>query len=311
SAVFKQHKSLKGSQSWRLAHITVLLFPGTMPTLIGILVDVSGSMRNSVGDGTGVEGGSWVRSIFKVVDELIKHDVSSSNQTFALAFGSPSHPEVFDLLSTVDKAQEKQSSIGELRSSSSKSTVEKAQDDQSSIEDLRSKRSTESILNEALAILERNGASRVRKWAEMDILLKVVDESTAAAILHFLQKSPYFTEKFVEDCLPRECRELTFNDGLVFMAGFVPGCGEHVQAGTEDAIREAIMKGERLVAETIRASVEMAGVNKQLVAETMKAVVEMVGVSKAAIRSVHNASEILHASIGDQDLTDKRVDEML
>ena len=37
----------------------------------------------------------------------------------------------------------------------------------------------------------------------------------------------------------------------------------------------------------------------------------MLGVSKAAIKSVHNASEILHASIGDRELTDKQVDELL
>ena len=52
------------------------------------------------------EQGNWARSIFKVVDELIKHDVESSNQTFALALGSPSETEVFDLLGTVRVATE-------------------------------------------------------------------------------------------------------------------------------------------------------------------------------------------------------------
>lgn len=67
-------------------------------------MDVSRSMKNSVGGKVEEEGGEWAKSIFKVVDELIKHDVSSSNQTFALAFGSPCYPEVFDLLGTVRKA---------------------------------------------------------------------------------------------------------------------------------------------------------------------------------------------------------------
>ena len=246
-----------------------------MSALIGILVDVSGSMRNSVGDGVDVESGSWARSIFKVVDELIKHDVSSSNQTFALAFGSPSHPQYFDLLSTVKNAQEEQSSI----------------------EDLKRRKSKTSMIDEALAILEKNGAERVRTWAKMAVLLKVVDDSTAAAMLHFLQKSSDFTKKFVYNCLPEECREFKLDnirhESLHWLVGWVPVVGNDLQAsGTEDSVREAIEKG------------------KQLVTETMKATV-MVGVSKAAVKSVHNASEILHASIGDGELTDERVDELL
>ncbi len=245
-----------------------------MSTLIGILVDVSGSMRNSVGDRVDVEGGSWARSIFKVVDELIKHDVPSSNQTFALAFGSPYHPEVFDLLTTVDKAQEIQSFI----------------------EDARSTKSQRELIDEALTILETNGASRVRTWGKMNVLLKVLDHTTAATILHFLQKSSEFTNKFVYDCLPKECRELSL-DGIgniavessYFMAGWVPFYGSQVQGwATENSVKEVVKKSERLIAEEI-----------------------MVGISKAAIKSVPNASEILHASVGDQELTDKRVDELL
>ena len=247
-----------------------------MSTLIGILVDVSGSMRNSVGDGVDEKGGSWARSIFKVVDELIKHDVSSSNQTFALALGSPSPPEVFDLLSTISKPQEEQSCI----------------------EDLRKERSKISMIDEALDILETNGASRVRTWAKMDVLLKVVDDRTAAGILHFLKKSSDFTEKFINECLPRECREISLNnlhnEGLFFAMSLVPRYGSNLQSsGTETSVREVIAKG------------------KELVAETIKATVKMVGVSKGAIRSVHNASEILHFCIGGQDLTDERVDELL
>ena len=246
-----------------------------MSTLIGILVDVSGSMRNSVGDEVDEEAGSWARSIFKVVDELIKRDVSSSNQTFALAFGSRFHPQDFDLLSTVKNAQKEQSSI----------------------EDLRKSRSKRSMINEALAILERNGAERIRTWAKMAVLLKVVDDSTAAAMLHFLQKSSDFTKKFVYNCLPEECREFKAgnmgHESLHWLVGWVPVVGDHLQSvGTEDSVREAIEKGKNLVIKTMKATV-------------------MVGVSKDAIKSVHNASEILHASIGDGELTDERVDELL
>ena len=218
-----------------------------MSTLVGILVDVSGSMRNSVGDGVDERGGSWARSIFKVVDELIKHDVPSSNQTFALAFGGSSHPEVFDLLSTVGKAQ----------------------DDQSSIEDLKSMRSKTALIDEILAILETNGASTVRMWG--GVLPNVIDDTTAAEILYFLKKSSDFTKRFVNECLPRECREFSARSG----------------SWPEDSVREAIEKGKRLVAETMKT-------------------VKIVDVSKAAIRSVHNASEILHASIEQSFILDLR-----
>lgn len=52
-----------------------------MSTLIGILVDVSGSMRSSVGGNVEEKGGSWAKSIFKVVDELIKHMMMCHLQT--------------------------------------------------------------------------------------------------------------------------------------------------------------------------------------------------------------------------------------
>ena len=249
-----------------------------MSTLTGILLDVSGSMRNSVGGGVHEEGGSWARSIFKVVDELIKHDVSSSNQIFALAFGGPSHPEVFDLLSTVraaHQAQEKHSS-----------TIEK----------LRSSRSKKEMIDEGLTILEENGASRVRTWGKMNVLLKVVDDSTAAGILHFLKLSSHFTKKFVYDCLPIECRGFgnIATESSYFVARTVPFVGSKLQEqATEDSVREVIYKGTQLITETVLASVER------------------VSAIKASIRSVQNASEILHASIGDQELNDNQIDELL
>lgn len=218
--------------------------------MIGILVDVSGSMKNSVGGRVEEEGGRWAKSIFKVVDELIKHDVSSSNQTFALALGSPFYPEVFDLLSTVSKASQERASI----------------------EDIRSRASKRDVIDEALTILERNGATRVRHWLKMDVLLKVIDDTTAAAILYYLQRSSNFTTKFVQECLPR---------------GF-----HGLLRGTEDLVRDMIEKGKQLVAETRKAEM-------------------IVGVSKDAIISVHNASEILHASIGGQELTNEQANELL
>ena len=257
-----------------------------MSTLIGILVDVSGSMRNSVGGRVEEEGGKWAKSIFKVVDELIRHDVSSSNQTFALAFGSPSDPYIFDLLSTVRKANEEVSK------------------EQAQIEDIRSRASKEDVLDEALSILEINGAPRVRHWGKMDVLLKVVDDTTAAAMLHYLQKNSYFMEKFVLECLPRKCRGLSLDsfsnvavEGVYSVARHFPVVGSTLQSwGTEESVKVAVEKGKRLMVETRR----------------MKAAeFQLEEVSKVAIMSVQDASKILHASVGDQELTNERVDELL
>lgn len=59
-----------------------------MACLVGALVDVSGSMSRSSSVDVNERGREWVKSIFKVIDDLIKHDVSSKNKMFALAFGA-------------------------------------------------------------------------------------------------------------------------------------------------------------------------------------------------------------------------------
>ncbi|CAG2194793.1 unnamed protein product [Mytilus edulis] len=51
-----------------------------MATLIGILLDVSASMRENSKGKINEEGGEWARSVFQVIDDLVKHDVSLDNQ---------------------------------------------------------------------------------------------------------------------------------------------------------------------------------------------------------------------------------------
>ena len=252
-----------------------------MSTLIGILVDMSDSMRDSVCGKVDAQRGNWARFIFKVVDELIKHDVESSNQTFALALGCPFEPEVFDLLGTVRVATE------EARG----------------IKDLSSRKQRRELINEALDILERNEAVRVRTWGRMDVLLKVLDKPTAAAILYYLQRRPNqdFTRRFVFECLPQECREIVLQPHKLarqvgyWLLGSVPGYGDDLQAwALESSVRKAIDKGKKLM-EEIRRGI-------------------MVTVNKAAIMSVQSASKILHNSVEEKDeeeIDEKRVDELL
>ena len=257
-----------------------------MSSLIGILVDVSDSMRNSVSDRVEAKGGSWAKLLLEVVNKLIKDDVSSSNQTFALAFGGLFDPEVFDLLSTLDKANEEQSFIN----------------------DLKSWKSHKEIINEVLDSLERNGAESVRWCVRMETLAKVFDATTAAAILYYLERNPNFTERFVYECLPSECRSHPTPDsvrtwpillgvyaclatGLLGAIAFTAGTIAKI---TKDKVKDysienALEKGKLLLAET--------------------RTVRRVTVNEAALMSAQSAFKILHDSIADQ-VTVQLVDEM-
>ena len=244
---------------------------------MGILVDVSGSMRNSVGDEkVEVDGGPWARSVFKVIDELIKHDVPSSNQTFALAFGSNvGSREVFDLLSTVEKANKEQSLIEALKSWTTR----------------------RDLINVILFVLECNGAPRVRTWAHMNLLLKVVDDATAAAMVYYLKRNHEFTRRFVHEILPRECREIVLEvgslakEGVYHLAGLLSWVGlvrpDIQESATEESVKDVIEKGKQLLFE-----------------------LRMMDVNKAAIKSVQKASEILRDSVGGQEVNDERINEL-
>ena len=77
-------------------------------SLTGILLDVSRSMESNIGSGTDEEGGPWARSIFKVIDDLIEHDVSSENKVFAVGIGANcSRKDIFDVIGTVQQIKEK------------------------------------------------------------------------------------------------------------------------------------------------------------------------------------------------------------
>ena len=83
--------------------IIIIADKGNMPALIGILLDVSGSMERSIGRGIDEDGEPWARSIFEVIDNLIKYDVSTDNQVFAVGFGAKEGEKIFDILGTLQR----------------------------------------------------------------------------------------------------------------------------------------------------------------------------------------------------------------
>lgn len=77
-----------------------------MSTLVGILLDVSASMLEQAKGCFDEEGGEWARSVFKVIDDFIKHDVSSNNHVFAIGVGGCGD-QTFDILKTVKQFQDR------------------------------------------------------------------------------------------------------------------------------------------------------------------------------------------------------------
>lgn len=155
-----------------------------MESLIGILLDVSGSMSSNIGSGIDEEGGPWARSIFDVIDNLIRHDVSSDNHVFAIGVGASSGGGVFDVIGTVKQFQNKGISV--------QNTGEPA---------------TYEHINRIFEILERAGARTIRKWAEVHVVRQALSDYLAVLFLCKFESDRRFLEEFVQTCLPPACRD--------------------------------------------------------------------------------------------------------
>ena len=167
------------------------------------------------------------------------------------------------------------------------------------IKDLSRRKELRELIDETLDTLKSNGAVRVETWATMRVLLKVLDNDTAAAILYYLQRRDDFARRFVFECLPQDCREASLLKKRLAKLGFWamssvllpdpselrPDLSERLQGwASESSVREAIEKGKQLLAE-IR--------------------------SERTIISVQSGSDSLHASTGKKEVDKKRVDELL
>ena len=236
-----------------------------MATLIGAVVDFSRSMRRSINEKQNFEE-KWARSVFSVVENLVKHDVSSSNHVFALGFGAMTEPESFDLLNTIKNT--KPPSVSANKSHSEK-------------------------LEEILDILENNGASDVRKWANISVLLAVISETDSALFLDWLSHDRNFRDIFISDCLPVQCRHFTHSIAsyakkvALSFASLVPHGQE---LAIENSVKDIVDKGKSILSQMS---------------------VKFVSINENAIVSVHQASNILHGNTGQNELSKQRVDELM
>jgi hypothetical protein len=189
-----------------------------MSTLIGVLLDVSGSMKQNIdADKPHAETGPWVRSIFKVIDNLIKYDVSSENHVFAIAFGASGAGEVFDVLRTIEEAKDPYEHWDLSR-----------------------------IIDEIFSLIERNGARYIHKWAERYVVYDAVSRGEAVMILKKLESDSTFRYQFVYECLPSACREWKVNPSIRFLQGIGTSVlTKFIQASRSD-IKEVVRKAKDL-----------------------------------------------------------------
>ena len=163
--------------------IIIIADKENMPALIGILLDVSGSMERSVGSGIDEDGQPWARSIFEVIDNLIKYDVSADNHVFAVGFGANEGEQIFDILGTLQQIHLHNRAF-----------------------DRNDKPVTRGHLNEIFKILEEAGASYIRGWVDVEVVRKVVPDYTADLLLRKCESDQSFADKFVMEFLPLVCR---------------------------------------------------------------------------------------------------------
>ena len=155
----------------------------SMSVLTGILVDVSWSMKENVGDRK-VEGtaSSWVKSGFKFIDRLVKHDTSSDHRVFAIGLGSSRRQIIFDILTTLKRLEVK-------------------------------KRSKRDMLAEMMSFIECRGAPRINEWVTIAEIDELVDEHDTVVLLSTLKKNSEFRDKFIFELLPAYCRNASQNLG--------------------------------------------------------------------------------------------------
>ena len=192
--------------------------------LIGILLDVSDSMRDNVGSGVDEDGGPWALSIFEVIDNLIKHDVSPDNSVFALAFGARGGDQLLDILTCLQSSK----------------CDQKATDDQ---------------IEKIYRILEGAGAKYIRKWARREVVQQVLTHQKACLILEIADFEKDFPREFVQECLPLQCRDYPretskakyFSSFLTVAEYVYASVGSVVREATEEDIQETLRKARPLL----------------------------------------------------------------
>ena len=257
-----------------------------MESLTGILLDVSGSMSSNIGSGIDEEGGPWARSIFDVIDNLIRHDVSSDNHVFAIGVGASSGGGVFDVIGTVKQFQNQGISV--------QNTGEPA---------------TDELINMLFGILEGAGAHTIRKWAGVHEVRKALSNYLAVLFLRKFGSDQRFLKEFVQTCLPPACRDWAYPDvpsPLVANSTFASTL-THLKMVATLVANIAYSAYASAVTCFKRATVEDV---KEVVQKAKSYLMKEVGVH--SIVSVKEALDVLHGYVdGERELSKERSRELL
>ena len=192
--------------------IIIIADKENMPALIGILLDVSGSMERSIGSGIDEDGEPWARSIFEVIDNLIKYDVSADNHVFAVGFGANEGEQIFDILGTLQQIHL------HIRAF-----------------DRKFEPVTPGQLKKIYLILEKAGAHSIRQWIDVEVAREVLPDHIASLLLRKCEYDQSFASKFVMEFLPPVCR---FEDSQ--MATFMKTQTKSITEDVKDLIDKAV-----------------------------------------------------------------------
>ena len=152
--------------------------------LTGILLDVSASMQSSVGSGIDEQGGSWAQSIFKVIDNLIEHDLTSENRVFGIGVGASCTKQIFDVIGTLQQIENMETPSY-----------------------IRNSPATRGQINKIIDILRRNGATSIHCLVrDITPIQDEVSDYMAVLVRKRLESDTEFLQKFVFEILPSPCR---------------------------------------------------------------------------------------------------------
>ena len=268
-----------------------------MASLTGILLDVSGSMRRNIGEGPDEEGGPWARSIFEVIDNLIKNDISSDNHVFAIGFGASCGEEVFDIIGTLKQFPPNQDNVAE-------------------------RPATTEHINEIFNILEGAGARTIRKWAEVEVVKKALTDDFAAVFLKKFKSDQSFLKEFVEKILPPACRDWPEpRDGTCFVLAGMAGmaCAVGMVApplaigalASVGALKFGPRAGKEVYSSVVTEHYKRATVEDvtEVVEKAKTCLLKKVDVD--AIFSVQDASDVVHGCVDEKKITKEKSRELL
>ena len=179
----------------------------------------------------------WARSIFEVIDNLIKNDVSPDNHVFAIGCGARSGEGIFDIIRTLKQIQNED-----------KITAAAAQGP-----------ATTTHINRIFQILKRSGAGTIDKWAKEEVVRRELTDKMAVLLLNKFETDKSFLKTFVEEFLPSACRDWSENwPGFNFLQGAYASVVTSVyKTATEEDIKKVVNK-----AETYLLKEKIVGVNE-------------------------------------------------